>query len=76
MLYSSWKYQAYTVRNVGIGQACFCVDTERVKVHFLQRLCNMERDERIIVYAAVDRVGEQVMVKADCIMKVYGGIEV
>jgi len=56
----------------------------------------MERDERIIVYAAVDRVGEQVirehihrrtiniswdmfcvaMIKADCIMKAYGGMEV
>jgi len=90
------KCQAYTVRNVGIGQACFCVDMERVKVHFMQRLCNMERDERIIVYAAVDRVGEQVisehmhqrtinicwdmfhvaMVKADSIMKAYGGMEV
>lgn len=55
----------------------------------------MERDGRIIVYAAVDRVGEQVirehmhqrtinicwdmfgiaMVKADCIMKAYGGME-
>jgi len=56
----------------------------------------MEIDEGIIVYAAVDRVGEQVirghmhwrtinicwemfriaMVKADCIMKAYGGMEV
>lgn len=79
---------------MGIGQACFCVDIERVKVHFLQRLCNMERDERIIVYDAVDRVGEQIkehmhrtinicwdmfriaMVKADCIVKAYGGMEV
>jgi hypothetical protein len=46
---------------VGIGQACLCVDNERVKVYFLQRLCNMERDERIIVYAAEDRVGQQVI---------------
>jgi len=54
----------------------------------------MERDERIIVYDAVDRVGEQIkehmhrtinicwdmfriaMVKADCIVKAYGGMEV
>lgn len=45
---------------MGIGQACFVLTLKKeLKCIFLQRLCNMERDKRIIVYAAVDRVGEQ-----------------
>jgi hypothetical protein len=93
MLCSGSKCQAYTVRNVGIGQACFCGDIERVKCIFCRGyvtwkemsdycICCCEQGGRASyqgAYASKDNehlldMFRIAMVKAECIMKAYGGI--